>query len=733
MHVTDYTSVGPFDTDSALTSPGWLCRTHALALATLCACALSGCAKADAPATGAWAVYGGNAAQQRYSALTQIDRTNVTRLAIAWTYDTGETGGFQVSPIVVDGVLYANTPSHKAIALDAATGVLKWKFDPGVDGRGPNRGVTYWRSGNEARVFAAVEQSLYALDAATGIPIRSFGTNGAIDLRRDLGRDPAMQSVRLTSPGIVYRDLIIVGGRVGEGDGASPGDVRAYDVRSGQLKWTFRTLPRAGEPGADSWPAGAVDALGGANNWAGMALDEARGIVYVPTGSVAPDFYGGARAGDNLFANSLVALEAATGQRLWHYQVVHHDIWDRDLPSPPTLLTVTRGSARIDAVAQTTKHGFVFVLNRETGEPLFPVVETPFPPSAVPGEVTAKTQPVPSTPAPFARQRLTADMLTSRTPEARAWAQAEFTKFRSEGQFVPFALDRDTVVFPGFDGGAEWGGSAVDPQSGVLFVNANDIAWTGGLAPAPTGESARALYLTKCAACHGDGLAGAPPQIPSLVGIGQKRPADQLTQVIRAGAGRMPANPDLTGEQVAALVAFLQAPPPAVPAVAPGGAHGGETAPPAAPPSSAPASRYRFTGYRKFLDPDGYPAVAPPWGTLNAIDLNTGEYRWSVPLGEYPELAARGVPTTGTENYGGPIVTASGLVFIGATSYDKKFRAFDAATGKVLWEAVLPFSGNATPATYAVGGRQFVVIPAGGGKARGAASGGVYVAFALPK
>jgi quinoprotein glucose dehydrogenase len=721
-------------------------KARLAALRTVCALGLV-LAVAVALAGGAapgpsrdWPVYGGSSAGTRYSTLDQINRANVGQLQVAWTFDTGETGGFQVNPIVVDGVLYANTPSHKAIALDAATGVLRWRFDPGIEGRGPNRGVTYWASGEDRRIFAAVDHYLYALDARAGRPIASFGEQGRLDLRKDLGRDPSAQSVQLTSPGIVYRDLIVVGGRVSEGDGASPGDVRAYDARTGRLRWAFHTIPRPGEPGSETWPPGAWRVIGGANNWAGMALDEARGLLFVPTGSAAPDFYGGNRIGDNLYANTLLALKAGTGERVWHFQAVRHDIWDRDFPSPPTLVTVRREGRDVDAVAQITKHGVVFLFDRESGTPLFPIEYRRFPASDVPGEVTADTQPMPVRPAPFARQLLTKDLLTSRTPAARAWALEAFAAMRSDGQFVPFSLGRDTVVFPGFDGGAEWGGAAFDPASGLLFVNANDVPWTGALAPNVTSADARSVYLKECALCHGDDRKGAPPQLPSLDGVWVTRTPQQIAQVIRQGAGRMPGFPNLSPDDVAALVEYLRAADaPAAPAAPPAA---GAAPRPAAPVSAGahgndadrpPRSRYRFTGYKRFLDPDGYPAVAPPWGTLTAIDLHTGDHAWQVPLGEYPELAAAGMKDTGTENYGGPIVTAGGLVFIGATNFDRKFRAFDKATGKLLWEATLPFAGNATPATYEVNGRQFVVIPAGGGKARGAPSGGVYVAFALPR
>ena len=666
-----------------------------------------------------WSAYGGTPDQLRYSSLDQINRRNVKRLQVAWTYDSAEPGGLQTQPIVVDGVLYAYTPTHKTFALRADTGALLWTFDSGIKGQGPNRGLMYWAEGSDRRVYAAVDNYLYALDAGTGKAIPSFGADGRIDLRRDLGRDPEKQSVRLTSPGVVYGDLLILGGRVSEGLPASPGYIRAYNARTGALVWTFHTIPNPGEPGYETWSKDSWLVNGGANNWPGMALDEARGIVYVPTGSAAADFYGGNRLGDNLYANCLLALNARTGERIWHFQFVRHDIWDRDPPSPPNLITVRRNGRPIDAVAQATKHGFVFVFDRADGTPLFPIESRRFPPSDIPGEQTSGTQPLPTRPLPFARQALTPDMLTTRTPEAHAWAVDELKKFRNEGLFVPLSVDRQTVVFPGFDGGAEWGGQAFDPATGLYYVNANDLAWTGGLAPAEDLGTSRGLYRQYCSSCHRDDRQGTPPAIPSLVDIGQRRSRQEIATVIQKGAGRMPGFPALSPEAVTSIVDYLIT---------------GHTADTSAPDKPLPMVPYRFTGYKKFLDPDGYPAVAPPWGTLTAIDLNTGEFAWRIPLGEYPELAARGLKNTGTENYGGPVVTAGGLVFIGATNFDRKFRAFDKRTGELLWETTLPFSGNATPAVYEVNGRQYVAIAAGGGKgARGSPSGGVYVAFALPR
>jgi quinoprotein glucose dehydrogenase len=484
------------------------------------------------------------------------------------------------------------------------------------------------------------------------------------------------------------------------------------------LRWSFHTIPHPGEFGYETWPKDAWKYSGAANNWAGMAVDGKRGIVYVPTGSAAFDFYGANRVGDDLFANCLIALNAETGERIWHFQGVKHDLWDRDFPSAPTLVTVNRDGKEVDAVAQTTKQGFVYVFDRVSGKPLFPIEYRKYPPTTVPGEVAASEQPLPTRPAPFARQFLSEDMLTTRTPEAHQWALDNFRKLRSEGQFVPFSVGKDTVIFPGFDGGAEWGGSAVDTQTAILYVNANEMAWTGALAPDSGENSPKSLYLSQCSVCHGEKLAGSPPAMPSLIGVADRLSPQQIGTTIKNGKGRMPAFANFDDGQLSALVDFLIS--------------GKSKELPSSEPAQ-PEMKYRFTGYNKFLDPDGYPAIAPPWGTLSAINLNTGEYEWKINLGEYPELAAKGLRNTGTENYGGPVVTAGGLVFIGASDFDKKFRAYDKATGQLLWETTLPFSGNATPATYAVDGRQYVVIAAGGGKDPKSPSGGVYVAFALPK
>ncbi|HET9801975.1 MAG TPA: c-type cytochrome, partial [Candidatus Acidoferrum sp.] len=505
-----------------------------------------------------WSVYGGGPLNQHYSPLTQINRENVKNLEVAWKFDSGETGGLQTSPLMVDGVLYGITPTQKIFAVNAGNGTLLWKFDSGIKGTQPDRGLAYWSDGKSARILAGVMNFVYALDAATGSPIPTFGHEGRIDLREGLGREPAeAQSIVLTSPVVVYKDLFVAGGRNPETLPAPPGNIRAFDIRTGKLRWEFHTIPHPGEYGYDTWPADAWKTSGAANNWAGMSLDAARGIVYVPTGSAAADFYGGDRVGSDLFANSLLAIDANTGKRLWHFQGVHHDIWDRDFPSPPVLLTVDRGGKAVDAVAQTSKQGFVFLFDRVTGAPLFPLETRKYPGSTVPGEAVATEQSLPTKPAPFARQMLTDQMLTTRTPEAHRFAAEKFAKFRSEGQFVPFSVGKETVVFPGFDGAAEWGGPAVDPQTGIIYINSNEMAWTGALAENNGSNSARDLYLSQCGVCHGEKLAGSPPAIPSLVGVEQRLSPQEVAATIHSGKGRMQGFPNLSHDQIDALIEFL--------------------------------------------------------------------------------------------------------------------------------------------------------------------------------
>lgn len=673
-----------------------------------------------------WPSVGAAAGNTHYSTLRQIDRGNVGKLREAWRFETGEAGGLETTPVIVGGVLYALTPTQKVIALDGASGRMIWKFDSGVAGTGPDRGLTYWNEGAERRLLVGVMSFVYALDPATGKVIPGFGKGGRIDLREGLGRESALQSVALTSAGVIYKDLLIVGGRTPETLPAPPGDVRAFDVRTGKLRWAFHTIPHPGEFGYETWPKDGWKESGSANNWAGMAVDAELGIVYVPTGSAVPDFYGASRLGDNLFANTLLALDAATGKRLWHFQGVRHDLWDRDFPAAPLLLTVRHGGKEIAAIAQTTKQGYLYVFDRVTGKPVFPIGEKAYPASDTPGEKAAGTQPFPAELKPFARQAITEGDLTTRTPEAHAWAVQRLTELRNDGAYVPLSVGKDTLVMPSFEGGGEWGGPAVDPTTHVLYVNSNDYASLGALAVHRGDSPGRTTYLSQCSVCHGEHRAGSG-EFPSLLHVTERLSLEQISGVIHDGRGRMPAMPDVRRSKLTDLLTYLGTEKDLVEvseALGGGGVMGQEV---------SSATQYTMTGYRRFVDPEGYPAVAPPWGTLNAIDMNTGRYLWRLPLGEYPELVAKGLTGTGSENYGGPIVTAGGLLFIGATNFDKKLRAFDKTSGKLLWETTLPFAGNATPATYEVKGRQYVVIASGGStmNPRGPI-GGVYVSYALP-
>ena len=683
-----------------------------LSIVVVIAGALSLSLTGAAPPNVDWAVNGG-AGNARYSTLAQITRANVGQLETAWTYDSHDAfkgSEMQSNPIIVDGVLYATTPTMKVVALDAETGRERWTFDPSGGAaartRFRHRGVTVHKD----RVFVTYRNYLYALDTRSGQPVASFGNDGRIDLREGLGMPTERASVSASSPAAIFEDLVIIGSSVPETLPGTPGHIRAFDVNNGKLRWIFHTIPQPGEFGYDTWPREAYKLIGGANAWAGVTVDPKSAMVFAATGSASFDFYGVNRHGDNLFANCVLALDARTGRRVWHFQGVRHDVWDWDFPAAPTLVTVTRNGRAVDAVAQITKQGYVYVLDRRTGTSLFPIEQRRVPPSPIEGEQLAETQPYPLKPPPFARQGLTEAMLTRRTPEAHAAVLERFRQFGT-GMFAP-PTERGIIVFPGFDGGAEWGGAAFDPEAALLYVNSNEMPWIVRLIP----NNDTSLYNVNCASCHREDRKGSP-SAPSLVGVGDRHSRDEIATTIREGTGRMPAFPDMGARNISDLVEFLIT-----------GRDKGADPNVTADPSWL---KYRIDGETLFRDPDGYPPITPPWGTLNAIDLNAGTGKWQIPLGEYPELAAQGLKNTGTDNYGGPIVTAGGVLFIAATNFDRKFRAFDKANGRLLWETTLPAAGNATPATYMVNGRQYIVIVCGGGK-NGAASGSAIVAYALP-
>lgn len=685
---------------------------------------LTGC---GGPSKVDWRVYGGNDTNSRYSTLSQINTGNVDKLRVAWTYDTRdafENSEMQCNPLVIDGILYGISPKLRLFALNATNGKERWSFDP-YNGKAAlskrrARGLLYWEDGDDKRILFAASEWLYAIDAKTGKPVLSFGDLGRLNLKAGLGRDFDTFTITLNTPGVIHKDTLILGSQVSEGLPAAPGDIRAYDIRTGEPKWTFHTLPHPGEYGYETWPPDAWKTIGGANNWSGMTLDRERGIVFIPTGSAAYDFYGANRHGDNLFANTLLALNAETGERLWHFQFVRHDAWDRDLPSAPALVTVERDGKKIDAVAQATKSGHVWVFNRETGESLFPFQEIQVPPSEIPGEKLSPVQVLPLKPEPFARQQYTEDIISNRTPEVHADLLARFRQHRTGPQFSPSSF-QGTFILPGYDGGAEWGGQAFDPESGLYYVNANEMVWLMRMVERKpsksTVQTGKSLYDENCATCHKADLSGEPPEFPALTDVAKRISRDDVDKLLREGRGRMPGFAHLNEMRLGAIARYILT--------------GDSIRMPDSNDKESPYYMpYSMDGYIRFQDKDGYPALTPPWGTLNAINLSTGEYAWKIPLGEIPALAEKGLTNTGSENYGGPVITKGGLLFIAATNYDNKIRAFDKKTGKQLWEHKLPAAGNATPATYMVDGRQYVVIAAGGGK-WGNPSGGTYVAFAL--
>ena len=694
-----------------------------------------------------WPAYAGSVEGNRYSSNDQINLDNVSSLKLAWTYSSGDKDSNnrsqnQCNPIMVDGVLYGTSPRLILLALDAGTGQLKWQFQPAsldsTANKDPyayfkvNRGVMYWQNqdASDKRILYAAGSKIFAVNAIDGKPVKSFGGRGYIDLADHIDRQPGTYNPFIVSstPGVIYKNTLIMGCRVMESADAAPGDIRAFDILTGELKWTFHTIPRPGEKGYETWPdKEAWKKLGGANNWAGMSLDKERGIVYVPTGSVSGDFYGGFRKGQNLFGNSLLALDAATGKYIWHYQVVHHDLWDRDLAANPNLVTIEINGKKRDVAAQITKHGYIFVFDRDNGKPVFPIEEKPFLMEALPGEEPWPTQPIPILPEPFARQEFTEADVSDRNPEVHAALIEKFRKVKDNRMFAPPSKE-GVWIFPGFDGGGEWGGAAVDIESGIMYVNSSELPWSLTMVDAPAIKPTlntlhslgQSLYGKYCQSCHGPDLNGDGRSYPSLIGLENKYTEITLAQIIENGKNFMPAFNQFGNTEKEAIASFLLKKT----------NKGSQTVIEPIKRSILDEVPYNMTGYHRFLDDEGYPGIKPPWGTLNAVDLNTGKLLWKVPLGEYAELTKQGIPITGTENYGGPLVTKGGLVFIAATK-DEKIRAFDKKTGKQVWEHELPAAGFATPATYYLNGKQYIVIACGGGKI-GNKSGDSYVAFALP-
>ncbi len=598
--------------------------------ALLAGAALAACTVAFAAPKDDYRNYGGDQGGQRYSPLTTITKANVNKLTKAWQFDLA-AGASEHQPIVVDGVMYAATPDAKVIALDPTTGVQKWStaiLEGAGGGRG--RGLTYWQDGNDKRIIVPGGGFIYELNATDGKLVTSFAAGGTLDIQNVRENDLSKNAVRQGSPVSLIGNVFMTSGAVPENGPSVPGDLRGWDVKTGKLLWTFHTIPHPGEPGYDTWPKDAYLTQGGVNAWAGTIADEKNGIFFASLGSPSDDFWGGERLGNNLYGNSLVAIEAKTGKLLWHYQLVHHDLWDADSSTPPILQTVTRDGKPVEAVTIANKAGFIYIFDRKTGTPLFDIKETPVAASDVEGEVASKTQPIPVLPAPVGLRSVTADTLSNRTPEVNVAMRAKLVTMKNGPVYTPVAKDKETIAIPGFSGGVEWGGMATDPK-GVLYLNSENIAWYTSIVDQP-----------------------------------------------RPGPGKV---------------------------------------------------KLTFKGYNKFRDADGYPGTAPPWGTLQAIDMNTGKYLWKIPFGYYPELNDK---TTGSENYGGPVVTASGVMFIGATLFDRKLRAYDTSNGKEIWSTELPFTGKATTITYAAGGEQYVAIVTSGTDPKGP-RGAAIVAYKLPK
>jgi quinoprotein glucose dehydrogenase len=665
-----------------------------------------------------WSDYLGASDSAQYSGLTEINKSNVKSLEQAWFFPAGNNNPeFGFNPIVVDNLMYVLGKNDAVTAIDVTTGRPVWEHAVKTDLM-IGRGITYWESKNRSdrRIIYNADNCIQEINARTGKQILTFGENGCADLRQGLGRDPkSVNLIQSFSPGRVFENLIIVGSATGEEYGSPPGDLRAYDVRTGKRVWIFHTVPHPGEPGYETWPKDAWTYVGGTNTWADITIDEKRGIAYFPLGAPTYDFYGADRKGANLFSDCLLALDARTGKYLWHFQFVHHDLWDYDAATGPKLLTIRHDGRLIDAVAQATKQGFVFVFDRVTGKPVWPIEERPVPKTDVPGEESWPTQPFPTAPPPFARQKFTADDINPyiADPEERAKLRDTILSARNEGLFTPPGL-RDTVEMPGNSGGANWGGAAVDIDTGTLYVESKDAPTLLHLERKPPPleldvlgsppEQGLVVYALNCRSCHGENLQGHPPAVPSLVDAISRFGAEHIRRVLKRGAPPMPSFASLPNAEVNVLMIFL-----ANPAIAQTSKQGlaWMTSGDGLTSKSGP-ERY-WSGYGYLTSTDGLPDIKPPFSTLTAYDLNQGTIKWQIPMGEMSALVAKGVRNTGSNIRGGVVVTAGGLIFAG-TQGDRKLRAYDKDTGAVLWEKQLPARPDGVPAVFEVAGREYVVI-----------------------
>ena len=670
-----------------------------------------------------WEVYRGTAGAQQFSDLDQINKDNVHSLEPAWIFHTGdntERSPMECNPIIVGNTMYLTSAALDLMAVNAATGAPIWRFEAEDKITGVNRGVTYFDDDNGGRIFFSVGHYLYAIHAGTGEIVPGFGNQGRIDMRENLGKDPEELSVTLTSPATIFEDLLILGSATGEGYDASPGHLRAYNAFTGEMKWIFHTIPQEAQPGYDTWEWIEGENYGGANNWGGLSVDTEKGWVYAALGSPVYDFYGANRKGANLYGNCVVALDARTGIKQWHYQTVKHDIWDYDLPAAPTLIDLPMDGTVVKALVQPTKMGELILLDRYTGRSLGTPKEAAVPASNVPGEQAFPTQAI-NQGILVVRQGFDSTEITNISAESGDYVKREIRKYRNEGMYTPPSME-GTLTMPATRGGILWGGLSYDRHNNMIYVNANEIPMILQMKKVEeAGEegvlSGYVVYMSNCASCHGTNKEGQTDSYPALTNLEERLSDTEIQSVIQKGKGLMPAFAQLNEAEINALMEFLKD----------SSANGKRES----HPSARKLDRYVLNGYRLFTDQEGFPASRPPWGTLNAVDLSTMEVKWKVPLGSYPELKERGVEDTGTQNFGGCVATAGGLVFIGGSA-DEMFRAFDADTGKVLWEFKLSAGGYAVPSVYQVDGKQYVVIAAGGGNRLGTPTGDAFYAFALP-